>query len=220
MELDDLKTAWQQLEHRVEVAEAGLHEYRKERTVGAFRRLLRRLTAGQAIQAILSALAIAVAAPFWIVHRHIPHLLIAGLALHVYGVAMICVCVTQIAVIGHLYCTESVVKCQRRALELQRLRILANLALGLPWWVLWIAATMVGAERFMGIDLYAASPGWIQLALLIGLGGIAASVAVARHLASNPPQSKAVRNFVDSLSGCGLARAIRQFDEIERFADE
>jgi hypothetical protein len=55
---------------------------------------------------------------------------------------------------------------------------------------------------------------------LIGLGGIAASVAVARHLASNPPQSKAVRNFVDSLSGCGLSRAIRQFDEIERFADE
>jgi len=72
MELEDLKTAWQQLEDRVEVAEIRLHEYREQRTVSALRRLLMRMTAGQAIQAVLSVMAIAVAAPFWIQHRHIP----------------------------------------------------------------------------------------------------------------------------------------------------
>lgn len=220
MELEDLKTAWQQLEHRVEVAEIRLHEYREQRTVGALRRLLMRMTAGQAIQAVLSVMAIAVAAPFWIQHRHIPHLLIAGLTLHIYGVAMVCSCVVQILLIGQIYYTESVVMCQRRTLEFQRLRVLSSLALGLPWWILWIPVTMVGAERFMGTDLYQVSPGWIQVSLVIGLCGIGASIGVARRLAAHPPESKALRNVIDSLSGCSLARTIRQFEEIQRFAGE
>lgn len=220
MELEDLKTAWEQLERRVDIAEVKLHEYREERTVGALQRLLMRLTAGQAFQVALSVAAIAVAAPFWIEHRHTPHLLIAGLILHIYGVAVVCVCVMQILMIGQIYYTESVVMCQRRTLTLQRLRILSGLALGLPWWILWIPATMVGAERFAGTDLYQASPGWIQLALLIGLGGIAATIGIAHHLGANPPESKAVRNFVDNLSGRSLASAIRQFDEIKRFEGE
>jgi hypothetical protein len=220
MELEDLKTAWEQLERRVEAAEIGLREYREERTAGRLRRALMRMTAGQAMQAVLSGMAIAVAGPFWIQHRHIPHFLIAGLTLHVYGVVIICSCVLQIVLIGHIYYTESVVMCQRRALEFQRLRVLSSLALGLPWWILWIPVTMVGAERFMGVDLYQASPGWIQLSLIIGLCGIAASIVVARRLAAHPPESKALRNAIDSLSGCSLARTIRQFEEIQRFTGE
>ena len=220
MELEDLKTAWEQLERRVEVAEMRLHEYREQRTVGAWRRLLMRMTAGQAIQAVLSVMAIAVAAPFWIQHRHIPHLLIAGLTLHIYGVAMVCSCVLQIVLIGRIYYTGSVVMCQRRTLEFQRLRVLSSLALGLPWWILWIPVTMVVAERFMGADLYRASAGWIQLSLVIGLCGIATSIGVARRLAAHPPESKVLRKVIDSLSGCSLARTIRQFEEIQRFAGE
>jgi hypothetical protein len=126
----------------------------------------------------------------------------------------------QILLIGQIYYTESVVMCQRRTLGLQRLRSVSGLALGLPWWILWIPVTMVGAERFMGTDLYRASPGWIQLSLLFGLCGIAASIAVARRLAAHPPESKVLRNVIDSLSGCSLARTIRQFEEIQRFAGE
>ena len=220
MELEDLKTAWEQLEHRVEVAEVQLQEYREQRTAGALRRVLMRMTAGQAIQAVLSVMAITVAGPFWIQHRSILHLLIAGLALHIYGVILICSCVLQILLIGQIYYTESVVMCQRKTLEFQRLRVVSSLVLGLPWWILWIPATMVGAERFMGADLYQASPGWIQLSLVIGLCGIAASIGIARRLAAHPPQSKTLRNVINSLSGCSLARTIRQFEEIQRFAGE
>ena len=220
MELEDLKPAWEQLERRVEVAEIRLQEYSEQRTAGALRRVLMRMTAGQAIQAVLSVIAITVAAPFWIQHRSILHFLIAGLTLHIYGVAVICSCVLQIVLIGQIYYTESVVMCQRKTLEFQRLRVLSSLALGFPWWILWIPATMVGAERFMGTDLYQASPRWIQLSLVIGLCGIVASIGIARRLAAHPPESKALRKAIDTLSGCSLARAIRQFEEIQRFAGE
>jgi hypothetical protein len=220
MELEDLKTAWEQLERRVEATEIRLHEYREQRAVGGVRRLLMRMTAGQAIQAILAVMAIVVAGPFWIHHRHIPHLLIAGLALHIYGVVVICSCVVQILLIGRIYYTASVVMCQRRTLEFQQLRILSSLVLGLPWWILWIPVTMVGAERYLGVDLYRASPGWIQICLVIGLFGIAANIAVARRLAAHPPESKVLRHAIDSLSGCSLARIVRQLEEMQRFAGE
>jgi hypothetical protein len=220
MELEDLKTAWDQLERRVEIAETKLQTYSEQRAVGSLKRRVMHLTAGQFIQAVLWVFAIAVAAPFWIEHRHVLHLLIAGLTLHLYGIGVVCICVLQILVMGQIYYTESVVLCQRRILRLQRLRILTGLALGLPWWVLWIPVTMVGAERWMGIDLYQVSPGWIHLSLVVGWAGMAATVGVARYLADNPPESKAVRNLVDGLSGQRLARAIRQFDEVQRFASE
>ncbi len=220
MELEELKAAWEQLERRVEVAEVRLEDYRAERAAGTLRRLLLQLTAGQAIQIAVAMAVILVAAPFWIEHRHTLHLLVAGLSLHIYGIALICVCVMQILMIGQIYYTESVVVCQRRTLALRRLRILSGLALGLPWWILWIPATMVGAERFVGTDLYQQSPGWIQSCVLIGVAGMAVSVGVAHALAAHPPESRTLRNCADSLSGRSLERAIRQFEELGQFEGE
>ena len=220
MELEDLKSAWEQMERRVDVAETTLREFRQERAVGTAHRLLMHVTAGQTVQAALSVASIVLVAPFWVEHRHTPHLLIAGLSLHLYFVGMICACAMQIILLGQIYYTESVVTCQQRTLKLQRLRILLGLALGLPWWILWVPAMMVGAQRFVGIDLYRASPGWIQLSLAVGLVGIVASILVARLLDANPFKRGAARSLVDALSGRSLARALRQFEEIRRFERE
>jgi hypothetical protein len=71
----------------------------------------------------------------------------------VYGVATICVGVTQILLIGRTNYTAPVVIFQRRQAELQRLRIVTSLEIGLPWWILWVLATVVGAKWWLGIDL-------------------------------------------------------------------
>lgn len=220
MELEELKSAWEQMERRVDVAETTIREFRQERAVATSRRLLMHVTAGQTVQTALSVASIALVAPFWVEHRQTPHLLIAGLSLHLYFVGMICACAMQILLLGQIYHTESVVSCQQKTLKLQRLRVLSGLALGLPWWILWVPTMMVGAQRFAGIDLYRASPGWMQLSLAAGLVGIVASILVARLLDANPFKAGTARSVVDALSGRSLTHALRKLEEINRFEQE
>jgi hypothetical protein len=163
---------------------------------------------------------VAIVAPFWIEHRHAPHLLVAGLALHLYGVITIWASVTELLLIGRTYYTTPVVTFQRRLAELRRFRVISTLALGLPWWILWVVGTMVGAKWLLDVDLYAQSSGWIHVALGIGVAGVALTLWVAHRFAKHPPQSPMLRRMVDDLSGCGLRRAMRQLDEITRFERE
>ena len=220
MELDDLKVAWAQLEQRVETTEALAFSEYKERRLDKSRRALRALGWGQALHCLLWIGLVAIVAPFWIEHRHVPHLLVAGLALHVYGVATIWAGATQLLLIGRTYYTAPVVIFQRRLAELQRFRVVSSLALGLPWWILWVVATVVGAKWWLGVDFYAQSPGWIQVAMGIGGAGLVLSVWAARRFAEVPPQSPMLRRIVDDLAGRRLVRAIRQLDEIARFERE
>ena len=89
---------------------------------------------------------IALVAPSWIAHRHVPHLLVAGLAIHLYGILTICPAVVQLLVMMRTWHTAPVVTFQKKIAELSQLRIICNLALMLPWWVLWVAVLMVVAE--------------------------------------------------------------------------
>ena len=163
---------------------------------------------------------VATVAPFWIEHRHVPHLLIAGLVLHLYGVVTICSSVTQLLLIGRTYYSAPIVTFQRRVAELRKLRLISSLLLGLPWWILWIPITLVGAQRLAGIDLYAQSPSWVHVAIAVGVVGMAATVALANRLADWPTRSPMVRRMVDDLAGRSLGRVARQLEEIQDFERE
>jgi hypothetical protein len=220
MELDDLKVAWTHLAQRVEAAESFALSECRERKLDQARDALRRLGWAQAGHFLIWIGIVAIAAPFWIQHRHVTHLLIAGLALHVYGVLTICAVVVQILLIGRTYYTAPIVTFQRRLAELQRFRVVSSLAMGLPWWILWVAATMVGAKLWFDVDLYAQSHGWIAGSLAIGATGMAVCVWIARRLAACPVHSPFVRGVIDDLAGRSLRRATRQLDEIARFERE
>ena len=220
MDIDDLKIGWGRLEQRVEAAEALAFIAYKERKLDTVRNALRGLGWGQAAHCLLWIGIVAIVAPFWIEHRHVPHLLVAGLTLHLYGVVTICAGVTQLLLIVRTYYTAPVVIVQRRLAELHRFRAISSLAIGLPWWVLWVVATLVGAKRWFDIDLYAQSPGWIHVSLGIGVAGLALSLWAARRFADHPPQSSTLRRLVDDLAGRSLRQAIRQLDEVARFERE
>jgi hypothetical protein len=217
VELDDLKVAWAKLDERVAHLEEVVVQNQHKRVLDRTKRVLAMLGWGQAVQSVIWIGVIAVIAPFWIEHRHVPHLLAAGLALHVYGVLTICSSVVQLLSIAHVYWTAPVVSFQRRLAGLERLRILSSLATGLPWLVLWVPATMVGARRFWGVDLYAQSSDWIYASVGFGIVAIAAIVWVARRLANRSPSSAWVRRVIDDLAGHSLVRASRQLQEITAF---
>jgi hypothetical protein len=218
MELDDLKVAWAELESRVGQLETVVVKGYQERAMDGARRVLRTIGWYQAIQSVCWIFVIAFVAPFWITHRSVPHLLIAGLVLHAYGVLTVCSSVVQLLWIIHSYLTTPVVRLQRRLAELQRLRIISGLAVGLPWWLLWVPATMVFAEERLGIDLYAQSPGWIHASLGFGAIGIVLTLLVARYLANHPPTTPFLRRMIDDLAGRSLVRATRHLNDAVAFA--
>lgn len=220
MELDDLKGAWTELDRRLERVEHIVIADRTTRRFSAARRVMGWLGAWQTIQALTWIVVIAFVAPYWIAHRHVPHLLIAGLALHLYGIVSIGTAILQLLVIGRTWHTAPVVTFQKRIAALGRLRIICNLALMLPWWVLWVAVLMIGVEALSGIDIYAHQPAWILGNIAFGLVALAVCLWLARRVADRPSASrpKWMQGIVDDLAGKSLRRVARDLDEVEAFA--
>src|SRR3546814_5761302 len=78
--LDDLKDAWQSLDHRLDQQHTlQLHIFR-ERKLDALRRHLRPLVWGHALQMVSGVSLVLLAASVWNENLHQTHLLVAGLA--------------------------------------------------------------------------------------------------------------------------------------------
>lgn len=218
MDLDDMKLAWTRMEQRLDRIELLAFDVRRDRKLDASRSALRRASAGEVARLVLWIALVAFVAPFWIHHRDTAHLLVAGLVLHAYGVAVICASIAQIFLMGRLHGAGPVVAMQRQLGALRRFRIRSELLLGLPWWLLWVPAAMVAAMWLGPIDLYAASPAWVYGSLAVGALGLGLSLWLARRLADRPIESPWVQAMVDHLTGRSLARAARELDELARFA--
>jgi hypothetical protein len=217
MDLDELKPAWIALERRLAEGEALTRQLLRETRLRRVHSALRCLAWGQTLQLAIGIGIAVIAGPFWIEHRHIPHLLVAGLLMHLYGVAMIAFSAGQLLFIARLDHAAPVVTLQRRLAAARRLRLCAQLWLGLPWWALWVVATVVGARRWTGVDIYGP---WVLDAVGIGVVGMALTLWLPRRFAHTPRGARFIQRRLDDLTGRSLVRATRELDEIARFAAE
>lgn len=221
MELDELKQAWQALDHRLKQQESlNLHVFRQGR-LDKVRSSLRWMIARQAFQiAIWGALLIWVIAPFWVENRGTTHLLVLGLVLHAYAVLTICVSVLQIVLIAMIDLAAPVVKIQRQLVRLRSLRIKHNLLLSLPWWPLWIVGFVVGVKWWSGVDIYAVAPGFFYWTLGTGFVGLFATLWFARRAAARARKTGKPAFMADDLAGHSLRRMMATLDEISEFERE
>jgi cytochrome c biogenesis protein CcdA len=216
MDIDEMKHAWTQMEGRLDRLETRARDHK----LSASRRALRWLSGWEVVKIAIWILFVSVVAPFWIEHRHTAHLLVAGLVLHAYGVAVIVIGSVQLSLVGRLYYTGPVVTMQQRIAELRRFRVRSSLLLGVPWWLLWVPCTMVGAMRLFAVDLYAGAPAWIYASLAIGAVGLVASLWLARRFIDRPISSPWLKRMIDDLAGASLRRAAREIDDLASFARE
>jgi serine/threonine-protein kinase len=211
IDLEELKREWAQTKLRVErleLASAG----RQSR--GVLRATQLRIWAAQVVWVVL----VISSAAFWSSHLDVPHLVVAGMALHVYGVVAIVLGGIQLRAIAAIDYGEPVVELQRRLAKLIRLRARCSLALGLPWWVLWLPCMIVGFTALTGVDFY--DPLWAVLSILIGIVGLGITIVIARHIAARTPPDRGLNRMIDELAGRSLVRAAREVDEVARFATE
>lgn len=225
MELDELKQAWQTLDKRLQQQNALQFQRLRDKRIDKMKSSLRPLLIGQIVQILFGAWMVLIGVDVWASHRDVPHLLIAGIVMHVYGVATIIaggiVC-GGIAGIDH---AAPVLELQRKLAKLRKRYILGGMCVGLPWWVMWVPFVMTLAMSSTGIDIYAvaraSSPvaNWLDISLGVGVLGLLGTW-VFHHWSRHPNRAALGRKLEDGAAGGSLRRAQAELDALKAYEIE
>ena len=211
MELDDLKEAVRHLDRRIEEQNRlnieGLGERQLNRTYAS----LRPLFWGHIGQVGLGLLLSLLSAPLWVRNLDKTHLLISALMLNVYSVLMIALGARMLWLLYSLDFAAPVISIQKQLERLRGSYVGSGLAVGLPWWLLWIPCAIL----FLRIDLQSSQSAWIAVSAAFGVAGILATLWFCRGSFRMPPAGSD-----DPLGGPSLQRARRFLHEIEQFERE
>ncbi|QBB71128.1 hypothetical protein ELE36_12625 [Pseudolysobacter antarcticus] len=217
MELDDMKTAWLTLDRRLETQAAlSLQMYTKNKLDKA-RHRLRPLVWGQALQMIVGALIALWAAGFWSQHRDVPHLLIAGLIVHIYGIAMILFGAAMQAMIARIDYAAPVLLIQRQLAQLRKVYVRGGLLIGLPWWLIWMPFIEIFFKSKFDTDLFLNAPELLTIGTGIGIVGLLLTYGGYRWIATRPTIAKRVEH---GAAGVSLNKAQSYLDQITQFEQE
>jgi hypothetical protein len=216
MELDDLKLAWQTLDRRLREQNTLSRQLLTVNRLDKARAQLRPLYLGQILQIVGGAALALVAAPFWVAHRDVPHLLIAGLTVHAYAIAMIVLAARTLYLLSRVDYAAPVLVIQKQLATLRDFYVRNGLIVGLAWWWLWMPLMMIAFMTWFGADLYARAPSVVGIGSAIALVGLAATWGILRW--SRDPRRPRLARFVeDGVTGASLRRAQTSLAELVEF---
>jgi hypothetical protein len=214
--LDDLKTAWQALDRKLErehtFALHQLKETRLEKMRGGFRLL----AAGQIVQATLGLMLAVFAGSFWFDHLGTPHLMVYGLCLHGFGILMMGFAIRDLFLIHAIHYDAPVLTIQKKLAELRTWRLRAGICFTVAGCLIWVPALLI-VFHLMGADLWVHKPEvvyWNVISSFLCLG-IAYGVL---WWSRRPGQERLAKYFRESSVGKSITRAEEMLAEVERFA--
>lgn len=216
MELDELKSAWQILDQRLETSNRLQLQAFRERKLDQLKRRLRPLFWGQVAQIVLGALVILPAADFWAGQFPDWSMLLSGIVLHAYGVALIITAGITLSRMNSIDHAAPVMALQKQLATLRRFYIRSGLWAGLPWWFLWMPIMAILVKSATGINLYTKAPSVFVFGTIIGLLGLAATWLFHRW-SNNPNHPHRTRAVEDSMTGRSLRSAQEVLDELAAF---
>ena len=218
MELDDFKAAWQSIDRRLQLDNAlRLHDLR-ERTLDRTRRNLRPLFWGQILQIPFGLAFLLLAVLLWRQAPTATSVILAGIVVHAYGLATIISAGVMLGRLHDIDNTAPVVEIQKRVLRARTWYVRSGMAVGLPWWFLWVPILMV-LTGLKGGNLYATTPSLVWIGLGIGAAGLLATWWF-HHWARRPHRPSFARKMDDMMTGGSLRKAQAQLDELKRFEQE
>ncbi len=218
MELDELKHAWQTLGRQLERQDSINLQLFRENKLDKARSSLRPLFWGQIAQILFGVAFILLAVSFWPQHRDVPHLLVAGILVHVYGVATIILAGITLGLVSHIDRSAPVLAIQKQLARLRRVYIINGMVTGLSWWLIWIPVLMV-LTGLAGADLYATAPSLIWIGLAVGIVGLLATGWFHRW-SHAPRRAEFGKRVDDSAAGGSIRNSQRFLDEIAQFEHE
>lgn len=168
MELDELQRAWTSLDAQLARQSVELRRLREAGSVSAARDRLRRVTLGQWVQLAIGLAIVVWAGGYWWGHLGTTHLVVYGLGLHAYGLALVIGSATQLAMLLGLDYRKPVLEVQRKLVALRKARVCSERALLVLGFVAWVPLVFV-ALNAIGLDMWRLRPMVVLSNLGVGL---------------------------------------------------
>ncbi len=221
MELDDLKTAWRELDRRLDTGLALNRLVLKELKLERTRSVLRGLTSLLLYELISGVIAALLLGSFLADHFDVVRFAVSAIVLHVVAVFTIVASARQLAMIGRIDYAAPVVAIQHELAELRASRVRVTRWLLLLSPLLWTPLAIVAAQGLFGFDVYREfGPLWIAANLGFGLAMIPLVIWIARRFATRFEGSRILKHLADDIAGRSLGRAMDLLDEITQFEEE
>lgn len=220
MELDELKSLWQQTDRRLQAMEPTLYLQQRLARTGALDRLRSKIRFTQlvlwyevAFGVVVALLAGSYLADHW---REIRFAAPAA-ALHLGAILTLGTAVWQLVALGQIDYGGPVLDIQRRLAQLRVVRARGNRWLLLSAPLLWALLLVVVPHGLIGLDVYRAfGVPWVGGNLFFGLAVLAAAAWASRRF----PSSRLLRGLGDDLTGRRLAAASEVLDDLAAFEME
>lgn len=216
MELDELKSAWQALDRRLQQQSALNEHIFRERKLDKVSSGLRKLYWGKIVQILFGDALIYFGIISTMRYLTVPHLLICSVFMLAYGAMIVVFGGVSLGRISRIHYAAPVLEIQKRVAGLYRAHIITNLCAGLPWWFLWIAIFMLEVKANLGVDLFLTAPAFVWVSGVIGTIGLFASVWFYRR-SRDPRHPRMAHALDDATTPRSLRDAKHALDEIARF---
>ena len=172
------------------------------------RESLRPLRRGQIIQILIGVLLIGLGAQCWARNTDIPHRLICGIIVHVYGVIVIAAAAHVCTRIGLMDFSKPVGRIREMLERVRKAYLLGGPLVGIPWWLMWLPLAVT-----LGIDVVL-HPYCLWPSLAVGIPGTALSLWFYQKMLHSRGESAS--GWEKTFVGESLSRASTTLDEIER----
>jgi len=219
MELDDLKTAWRELDRKLDDNRALNLQVFRELKLDKTRSALRQLAAGPLAELLLNGLGLLLLGSFLADHFETAKYAIPALVLHAAVLLLLAADLRQLVRIARIDWAAPVVQIQRDLAELRAARIRTTQLTLLFAPLLWTPLVIVAAKGLLGFDLYLLGPAYIAWNIAFGLAVIPLGLWAARRLAGRLSPNF-LQRLADDVAGRSLATALGHLEEIARFEDE
>ncbi len=192
---------------------ARLLVYRRQ-LMGEVAAALRPLMLGEVLQIVMGIGIVALGAWFWTSNTNVPHRMVSGIILHVYGVVTIIGGATVSVKIKSLDYSQPISKI-RSAIETIRWCYLGfGVFVGFAWWLIWIPFSVA-----LGFDAIILQPNAFWPSILIGVLGLVATWFLLWRGYSSSDLEKAGK-WKEAMGGESIKNAFRKLDEMQEHSIE
>jgi hypothetical protein len=215
MELDDMKQAWAVINQRLEQQQALNLQLFREGRIDRANQALRPLRWGQVLQIIIGSLLMLAFAPYWVSHRHTPHLMVYGLCMHAYGLLFVLTAARNLYLQSRLDYVAPVLEIQRRVAALREWRLHEAVLQGVIGCFIWVPLMLLGFEA-LGADVWVHAPAVVWWNLAAAAACVLLFYGIVRF--SRAPGRERLRAALDNSA---IGRSVRTtqalIEEIARF---
>jgi serine/threonine-protein kinase len=217
MTLDDLKTAWADLDRKLTFTQAAVHRLHTTHALDRAKSSLRPL-AWKLGWELLEGVAAAVLTGVLLANNFAEtRFALPGVALLALAVGGVAATLRQVVLLRRLDYSAPVVDIQKHLAELRAFRLRAWLGVVFLCPVIWAAGVVV-LPKAVGVDVYDGFGWpWVVANFAFGVVFLVVAVAAARKLADRFRGSKWLTKLADDLTGRSLARAAEHVRQAAEF---